>query len=811
MTPNFTKQHVTKRIIVLAGGLLFLGFCLLTILPWATYGYGFDLDQSWAIALHVAFVDQIQFGQDFIYTYGPYGFLHPDVYHPETVSFAFFLRLLTAVAVWAGLFKLVRHCLTRRDGSIFWLLPLVLFFPNPVMWLAYFQFTVVLLPFVLYFYVSKRLSPALILTIIVAGLSSLIKHNYLLLCLVFVFLITVDELGKLKRIPRIAPIYLVTLWLFWTISAQDLANFPVYLINGLEIVRGFSQAMGIAGNLDELILYVLSAGLFLVLVGLLEWRSRRGWGMLPTLGLAAFFFLTFKGAFTRHDAHALQAFFNIVPLILIFTAVLWSPIQKTKWWLGKKLPVKFKISAILIAGVSWLMMLIMGHIIQHHYLNYGYTNYTINTVKSTVEKINPAIRWMTGKNNSSALLDLSKEQIREKNYLPPISGTVDLYPNETANIFAYDLPYQPRPVFQSFSAYTSKLAQLNADHLTQPKAANSLLFDLNPIDGHLASFEDGLSWPEILTRYDITNIEGRYLLLERNLQPRQYQLKSIPHQTTVTLGEWYEMPDSLAPIWTKLDLHPNLWGKLASAVLRLPNLYLEIETTDGMQTKYRTIPDILSSGFLISPILSDRWDFLALATPDWEQRLSRQKVTKFRIVSQGINSWLYPRTYQFSLSQLKFSRQSFEQVVGWQNWNWVNSTGNITVKPEAKGLQKVNLDGNQSPTVWFAHAPSEIAIELPDDCQNFSFEFGILDEAVTEATSEKTVDGVEVKVTALVDGEEQLIFSRKLQPTKNIEDRGVQDIAIDLSQINTTKLILEMAPGENNMWDWSYWSALKAE
>ncbi|MGB5710401.1 MAG: hypothetical protein WBM44_05775 [Waterburya sp.] len=808
MITSLTNKHVRNRVIILVGGLLFLGFCLLTILPWVTYGYGFDLDQSWMIALHIAAAAQIQFGTDFIYTYGPYGFLHPDTYHPETVSLAFTLRLLIAVAVWAGLFKLVRDCLARRDGSIFWLIPLLLFFPNPVMWLAYFQFTLVLLPFVLYFYVSKRLSPAFMLTIITAALSSLIKHNYLLLSLVFVFLITIDEVSKLKRIPQVAPLYLVFLWLFWAITAQDIANFPPYLINGLEIVRGFSQTMGIAGNLDEIILYLLSTGLFIILVGLLEWRSRRQWGILPTLGLAAFFFITFKGAFARHDAHGLQAFFNIVPVILIFTALLWSSIVKTKWRIGKK----FKLSAIFIVVASWLVVLIMGNTVQHHYLNYGYTTYTINAVKSTFGKINPAVGWLTGKNNSAAAVDLSKEKIREHNYLPPISGTVDLYPNQTASIFAYDLPYQPRPVFQSFSAYTSKLAQLNADHLKQPEAAKSILFDLNPINGHLASFEDGLSWPEILTRYDITNIEGRYLLLERNLQPRQYQLDSITQETEeITLGEWYEIPNKLEPVWAKLDLHPNLWGKLASATLRLPSLYLEVETADGMQAKYRTIPDIISSGFLISPVLSDRWDFLALAATDWEQRLSRQKVTRFRIVDQGINSWLYPRTYQVELSQLQFPRQNLGQVVGWQTWNQLNSTGNIVVKPGNRGLQKVNLDSNQATTVWFAHAPTKIGIELPNDSQSFSFEFGILDEALTGANEEQAFDGVEVKVTALVDGDEKLIFSRKLQPTKNIEDRGVQNTAIDLSQINTTKLILEMAPGENNMWDWSYWSGLKAE
>jgi hypothetical protein len=140
-------------------------------------------------------------------------------------------------------------------------------------------------------------------------------------------LITIDELGKLKRIPQVAPVYLAFIWLFWIIAGQELVNLPAYVVNGLEIVKGFSASMGSPGTLDEILLYILSTGIFLILVGTIESRYRGWWGMLPTLGLAAILFLSFKGAFTRHDAHALQALFNIAPVISIFTALLYPSIS----------------------------------------------------------------------------------------------------------------------------------------------------------------------------------------------------------------------------------------------------------------------------------------------------------------------------------------------------------------------------------------------------------------------------------------------------------------------------------------------------
>ena len=802
MTITNIEKRISNRVVLLVIGLLFLGYCLLTILPWEPVAYGFDLDESWASAVHVAFANKIQFGKDFIYTYGPYGFLDVNRYFPETYSYAFSFRLLIALAVWAGLFKLVRYCVGRRDGSIIFLIPIIFFFPNMALSMGQLQFTIVILPLVLYFYVSNRLSPALVLTLMTAALASLTKHTYLALCIVFIGLITIDELGRLRRIPQVAPVYLVFLWLFWTLAAQDLANLPAYLINGLQIVRGFSATMGTTGPLDEVILYLLGTGTFLLLVTIIEWRSRRGWGMLPTLGLAAIFLITFKGAFTRHDAHALQALFNITPTILIFTALLWSSIKKNSWRIGHKI----KLTATLAYGTSALLILIMGSIILNHYLDYGYGTYSLNVINHNTNKLTQVFKVLSGQENFQAVADRGKADIKTKNPLPPVSGTVDLYPNEIASIFAYDLAYQPRPVIQSFSAYTSKLARLNAEHLKKSDAAETILFDLQPIDGHLASFEDGLSWAEILTLYDITNIEGRYLILQRSSQPRQYQLKPITNKVNLSLGEWFDVPHTQEPIWGKIELHPNLLGKLATAALRLPPLYMEIETADGMKTKYRTIGDVMSEGFLLSPILANRLDFLDLTAPDWQKKLADKKVTRFRIVDGGLNSWLYPQKYYFTLSQLQFPRQDFTKVVGWSDWS-----NQITPKPLDGGMQRVLID-NTDKAGWMAHSPMKMLVELNDKRQSFSFSFGILEEGVEEALKENEGDGVEFKIIALKsDGKEETIFSRRLQPMSNPEDRGIHQAKVDLSQINATRLMLETVPGKDNRYDWSYWSQLQAK
>ena len=802
ITRSKVKEAKNKVFLWLLGILSFV-YCFLMIPPWNPKGYGFDLDQSWASALHIAISQGLQFGRDLIYTYGPYGFMQVDLYFPDTYFSAFCWRLLMALAVWLGLFRIMRHCLGRRDRSILFLIPIFGFFPNQFAWLGHFPFTVIILPLIIYFYVSPSLTPALVITIFAMALMSLVKHTYLLPSLVFVILITIDEIFRQRRLPRILPLYLVAIVFLWLVAGQNLANFPSYIVNGLEIVKGYTPSMAKFGPWNQIIFYLISTGLFWLLVAATEWKYRQILGLLPSLGLAAILFLIFKGTFVRHGGNrAMMATFSTTPIVLMFVAMLWPQIRNYGWQLGKKI----KVTATLWFGVALLLLFLMGSIILHHYLDYGYGTYSLKIFQLSAVRFSEAAALIRGQANLPQKFDLATANIKAKNPLPNLSGTVDLYPNELAVIFAHGLDYQPRPIIQSFSAYTNKLAELNADHLKSNNAAETILFDINPIDSRFPSIEDGLSWPELLTRYDIKDIEGRYLVLKRNWQTRPYSIKPLV-EATVSLGEWFELPEDQSwPLWAKIDLSPNLFGKLTSTALKLPSMYMEIETFDGRQNKYRLITDIMSQGFLISPVLANRWDFLALANSDWQQRLKWSQVKRIRISTQGLDSLVYPDSYNISLRSLDFPRQDFSQVTGWQNWNRnILHTGTI-IKPLDGILKKLKLP--HAKDGWLAHAPMTIKVKLADPVARLSVGFGITDGAWQSGAT----DGVEFRIIArTLNGQEKVIFSRRLEPASNPQDRGVQQTTINMSTIDAHEVVLETLPGANAQWDWSYWSELIAK
>ena len=80
--------------------------------------------------------------------------------------------------------------------------------------------------------------------------------------------------------------------------------------------------------------------------------------------------------------------------------------------------------------------------------------------------------------------------------LPKVHGSVDIYPWGQSFLLARDMDYRPRPVIQSYLAYTQKLEELNAAHLRGKNAPDWIFFSFGTIDDRYTSLDDApLSGP----------------------------------------------------------------------------------------------------------------------------------------------------------------------------------------------------------------------------------------------------------------------------------------------------------------------------
>jgi hypothetical protein len=205
--------------------------------------------------------------------------------------------------------------------------------------------------------------------------------------------------------------------------------------------------------------------------------------------------------------------------------------------------------------------------------------------------------------------------IRNDFRFPRIDGSVDIYPWNQAALLANGLSCRPRPVIQSYSAYTPELAEMNAAFLRGARAPDYILFALNPIDDHFPALEDGRSWPELLTRYDIasTNL-ARALLLKRSASPRRCE-KVFIKEAALAFGSPVALPAaSDGPIWAEIEINKSLAGKVLSVIYKAPPIWMTVALSDGRQGSFRLIPGMARGGFIISPFIGDPTSFSLLTT-----------------------------------------------------------------------------------------------------------------------------------------------------------------------------------------------------
>ncbi len=175
--------------------------------------------------------------------------------------------------------------------------------------------------------------------------------------------------------------------------------------------------------------------------------------------------------------------------------------------------------------------------------------------------------------------------------------------------------YHPRPVFQSYSAYTPDLLERNAAFYRSEQAPSFVLCHLAVIDGHLPAMEDGPALLELFRRYRPVAREKDVLLLKR-LEAAD-TTRAVEHPVLLQRGIAFEKEIQLdqlraGPKLLFVRIEETLLGRLRRALFRPPPLFLNLRTQNGETYSYRLIPGMASSDFLLDPLLRSHEDMEAL-------------------------------------------------------------------------------------------------------------------------------------------------------------------------------------------------------
>jgi hypothetical protein len=438
---------------------------LLALLTWNVYlaGPSVGLDGSWIAGISMATHSGLHYGTEFVFSYGPLGFLAlPLVFY----SGFGVLSLLYLSALWIAFCIALIWALRRHF--------------NP--WVC------LLLGFAL-LGLLVLIEEALVLAVLV-GLALLEREErpereiwaFVVLAAGFA---AVEALAKLSTGPTIAVVLILAvigarptraqlgtffglfvglLAAFWFGTGQGVGNVGPFLHHTIEIAGAYSSAMMRLGDVAPWKVTVATIAAAVISIALLvaafrlPFRDRRArWCGIAIVAIGTF--ALYKEGVVRADAGHLSLFFASACIL----------------WIG----LPWRRRGLLVAGAVALALVTIPVQPTGTTTNYG--------VIGNVRLAGEAARTLFSPDKRQELMDIGRVGGKGVYALEPkikaaLAGhTVSIEPWEAEVAWTYELPWSPLPVFQNYSAYTSGLDRLNAAAVESPDGPERILRENPPI------------------------------------------------------------------------------------------------------------------------------------------------------------------------------------------------------------------------------------------------------------------------------------------------------------------------------------------
>ncbi len=571
------------------------------------------LDPSYLYALNHATVHSLSWGQDFVSTYGPYGFYFTTFDLGDLPARKLALALLLAGGAGVTATLLV----WREAGIPTWLrlvsLGLLLYtFVIQILEYQVVGFLVLLLLFAVRAESTKGLV-AFGSAGLLAGFCMLVKFS-----LGFGALLTVAiaclAIGRPRLIVFRAGVALAGAlagllggWQLYQGSPRGLSTF---LRSGWNVAGGYSSAMSSAFES-----WPIGVGAFLVWIGLLvawvvSWRASRPLGSLAVLAIPLF--VAWKHSVVRQDVHV-----KILVLFGLFTmAILLLDAAALGRW-RRALPMVALLGALLITPWYSLPAELLDRVrkapVEPCPVNTLEGNLSqplrLCGLRSLAEWRDPAAMRARVEAETRAALrpDLLPASIRTRIG----SAAVDVYPWEIAYVPANTLVWANRPLPASFNAYTASLDRLNAAFFESARRPPYLLWHATPSGrGPLWSIDERyLLWDEprtvrtILDRYDLVEESPGVLLLQSRGRSRFAGLAPIRHEV-VDWNTWLDVPATPGVLLAHATIKPRTAARALRTVFRESAVFVSLRFSSGEEARFRIVPESAAGGFWVRPFAS---------------------------------------------------------------------------------------------------------------------------------------------------------------------------------------------------------------
>ncbi|MDG3004033.1 hypothetical protein [Paludisphaera mucosa] len=565
--------------------LLLVAFIMLTIPQWITQ-MGAGLDPSWCAALYLSAAKGLVHGRDFVFTYGPLGFaLIPKEYGDVNLH-AVALRLGLHLFWWTS----VGVLLFRVKGYI---APLV------------FAATTAMSGIALDNDFNLILAGAMILTVtgflvlaeldrrpewavpaaFIAGAAVLTKFNLGVACTGALGIWVLMRLARdhsprvWMRLALLGLVYFGSMAAFFRAYSGPLDALWPFLRASRELASAYSTQMTSDDPASSGFNLMVSM-LGLAALGLIVSLARRS-AMAPAFAIMLFpMFVLYKGTVVRQS---LGHFLSAWPVMVSLSALVLPAASRT---FRTRIGATVAVALILVSGF-WYAPTSVEKVVTR-----GAENWV---ALCKLDRTRAAMRAYDSK--------AKREQVLPDAFLERIgTAPVDIYPWETSYVWANDLNWRPRPVFQSYCAYTPLLDQMCADHYRGANAPKFIVYSHVAIDYEHPCIVDPRTWIEMLRWYDCVAGDGPLLLLQRREKPRWQGTQRLDVASS-GFTKSYQPPDAGRGLtFIKVDFELSLLGKLQAMLYKVDPPLIRVEYKDGEPANHRLVWRNTAGGFLVSSL-----------------------------------------------------------------------------------------------------------------------------------------------------------------------------------------------------------------
>jgi len=544
------------------------------------------LDGSANFAFNYFFANGVQSGVDVIFTYGPLGFFKAPlpigsnlVYAVILISFMRFLLIFLILCL--------GRIIDPQKSLLHFFIALL------IASLVTFDLTFIgiIIASLLISHEKQRYGIWFFIPLVATVLAVLIKASIgvsaLLIMISYLFIDYMQKRSFKATLMFIGSSVIIFL-LFWFIIYGNLSGVFEYFLGTYHFIKGNSSAVALHpyNNWIIVISFIL---IFLILPFTI--KDKRIFFLYGLILLSVF--AMWKYSFSREENFHLKSLLDY--LIIIFAMIL-----------------------VLSKRIRTLHLVLMAACLMLYYRNMDLTeeykiddrvNFIgINNFISTTLEYN---EWIESSNNSSDRNILSKKL--EHKILDHIeSRSIDVYPWDYTYVAANDLNWTPRPVIQSYAAYTSWLDKLNARHFQSENAPELLIWELSDIRGgdefgdvderYMLNDEPNTIY-QLLNNYTIISKSRQMVLFERK-EGNNLNEPVIIGSKESAWNKWIRVPlvdDGI--LRAKLFMKGNILRSIRNLIYKDAAFFIEYKLDNGIIYKYRIVPDNAQDGIWINPLI----------------------------------------------------------------------------------------------------------------------------------------------------------------------------------------------------------------